>query len=260
MSEETQKLTVIDQVKKPEFLAEIGKALPSGYSPERFVRVALNAFIRNPLITRTCTQRSIIRCLIDLASLGLECDGRRAHLIPFKDECTLIIDYKGLIDIILRGSNSHVSHIHGEIICANDKFEHNAGEVITHTWDVSKPRGDEVAAYVQLKLKDGNRQSCIISKDDINKIRDASQGYKYALANGKQHPWINQWGEMAKKTCLRRLSKWLYLSPETRDAFEVDDSDYDTTPLRRPVASAESDPLLVELTTTPTRQPGEETK
>ena len=37
---------------------------------------------------------------------------------------------------------------------------------------------------------------------------------------------------MAKKTVFRRLSKWIPLSPEFRDAVEVDDEPIDVTPKR----------------------------
>ena len=75
---------------------------PTSYrTPDRFIRIALTALTRTPKLT-TCDHGSFFQALLDLSQLGLEPDGRRAHLIPFRNnkrncvECQLIIDYKGL--------------------------------------------------------------------------------------------------------------------------------------------------------------------
>ena len=67
-----------------------------------------------------------------------------------------------------------------------------------------------------------------MTEREINKIRDASSGYKNAIAKKKSHAWIVHWAEMAKKTVLRRLSKISPLSSDRLDrAFDADDADYD---------------------------------
>ena len=57
-------------------------ALPKHMKVERFIRVALNATMRQPELLQ-CTQESFFRAMLDLSAYGLEADGRRAHLIPF---------------------------------------------------------------------------------------------------------------------------------------------------------------------------------
>jgi recombination protein RecT len=67
--------------------------------------------------------------------------------------------------------------------------------------------------------KDGSRQACVMSRDEIESVRKRSR-------SGQSGPWATDWCEMAKKTVFRRLSKWLVLSPEIRDLVEAEDGEY----------------------------------
>ena len=97
----TPKSLIRDVLQGEEFKRQIARALPRTMSPERFARIALTATYKNPKLLN-CTRESLLQCLMELSAIGLEPDGRRAHLIPFKDQCTLIIDYKGIAELIRR--------------------------------------------------------------------------------------------------------------------------------------------------------------
>ena len=146
---QSQLTTVKAWISSPEFKDAIAKALPKHMSPDRFLRVAITATMRNPKLL-DCTQVSIFNCLLLLSQYGLEPDGRAAHLIPYKTECTLVIDYKGLAELVMR--SGVVSSIHADVICENDEFAYNRGEIVTHKIDFRKPRGEAYAAYVILRL------------------------------------------------------------------------------------------------------------
>ena len=201
-------------IASPAMQAQFAAALPKHLSAERFGRIAITALSRTPKL-RECTQESLFKCLLDLSAMGLEPDGRNAHLIPYGKECTLVLDYKGLVALVRRSGD--VSKIHADVVCENDTFEHSMGEVITHTYDLRKPRGEAYAAYAQVTMKDGSIQAEIMTKDEIEKIRKASKA-----AQGT--PWTQHWNEMAKKTAFRRLTKWLTLSPEIADTISKADS------------------------------------
>ncbi len=191
--------------------AQFAAALPSHLSPDRFARVAITAITRTPKLQQ-CTQESFFKCLMDLSAMGLEPDGRRAHLIPYGRECTLVLDYKGLVELVRRSGD--VVKIHADVVCENDLFTHNMGEVTEHTYDLRKERGEVIAAYAQVALKDGSTQSEIMSRAEIDEIKNKSRA-------GKSGPWVSNYGEMAKKTAFRRLTKWLTLSPEIMDAVSA---------------------------------------
>jgi recombination protein RecT len=224
MSQDIRSLIASDKFKE-----QCAAALPKHLTADRFARVALTALTRNPKL-RDCTRESLLRCLMDCSALGIEPDGRRAHLIPYKDQCTLIIDYKGLIELVRRSGD--VAAIRAETVCENDGFDWENG-TITHRIDWRKSRGEVQAVYAEAKLASGETQTAVMTLDEVNGIRDRSQGYTYARNNKKSHPWITDWGEMAKKTALRRLIKLLPLSVEIADAVERDDDrmERDVTPV-----------------------------
>jgi len=204
---------IADWLKSDTLKAQIAQALPKVCTPERFMRVLCTSMQKTPKLMQ-CTRESLFSCFITCSQLGIEPDGRRAYLIPYKDTCTLIIDYKGLVELALRSGK--VSNIFADVICDNDVFEYDMGEIKAHKIDFKKPRGNMYAAYAICTFKDGTRQACVMSKDEIEYVRRGSKS-----ANGTT--WTEHYNEMAKKTVFKRLSKWLPLSPELRDAIEVDD-------------------------------------
>lgn len=206
-------------ISSPEYVRQFKIALPKHLTPDRFVRIAVTAITKNPKLA-LCTQESLISCLLDLSALGLEPDGRRAHLVPFnntktgKVECKLLIDYKGLVELAM--NTKEVSNIHADVVCENDLFEYNCGEVTKHVIDFRKDRGAVYAAYCIITMKDGTKKAEVMTKKEIEAIRKRSK----AANDG---PWVTDWNEMAKKTVFRRGSKWIKLSPEVREKIEKDD-------------------------------------
>jgi recombination protein RecT len=190
---------------------QFATALPSHLSADRFARVAITALTRTPKL-QSCTQESFFKCLLDLSAMGLEPDGRRAHLIPYGRECTLVLDFKGLAELVRRSGD--VVKIHSDVVCENDTFSHSMGDVTEHTYDISKDRGAVIAAYSQVTLKNGAVQSEIMSKAEIDAIKNKSRA-------GRSGPWVDHYNQMACKTVFRRLTKWLTLSPEVMDAVSA---------------------------------------
>ena len=192
---------------------QFAAALPKHLTAERFCRVAITALSRTPKLAE-CTQESFFRCLLDLSAYGIEPDGRRAHLIPYGNQCTLILDWKGLAELAMR--SGLIAKLHADIVCENDVFDYNLGEIVQHKIDFSKPRGAMYAAYAMAVTKDGPVFVAVLNKDEIDAIRRRSK-------SGSSGPWQTDYNEMAKKTAFRRLAKWLPLSAEFRDAVDKDD-------------------------------------
>ncbi len=195
------------------FRKQVALCLPKHMTAERFVRIAISATTRIPKLLK-CTPESVVKCCLSLSELGLEPDGRRAHLIPYGDQCTLIVDYKGLVELAMNSGT--VSSIFAERVCANDDFNWDTGEV-QHKINWREDRGKMYAVYVVIKFKDGGKHTEVMTKSDVDRIRGRSK----AANNG---PWVTDYDEMAKKTVFRRASKWVKLSPEVQEALEKADA------------------------------------
>lgn len=211
---QAQSMTIRDILKSDAFKGEISKVLPDHCKPDRMLRVALTALTRTPKLAN-CTQQSFAKCLLDCSALGLEPDGRRAHLIPYGTECTLIVDYKGLAELAMR-SGIFSQPPMAQIVCEHDEFEWDRGQITKHKIDWRKPRGNCYAVYCIAYTKDGGEIADVMTRDEVEAVRKRSR----AANNG---PWVTDWNEMAKKTVFRRMSKWLPLSADLAEAFERDD-------------------------------------
>ncbi len=222
----TQQNSLKALISGEQFKNAVAEVLPKHLKPERYIRVATMALTRTPGL-RKCSQATFIDCLMRLSQYGLEPDGRNAHLIPFNNrregttDCQLIIDYKGLVAMIMRTGN--VSRIHADVVYSDEEFKYNLGEVLTHEVNFSRgsQRGkgrkeDVLCAYCMIVNKDGSKKFEVLVYDEIERIRKGSR-------SGNKGPWVDHWARMACKSALRRASNWVELEPEKQDAFYADD-------------------------------------
>ena len=213
-----QSLTIRDHLVSKSFQDQLAMVIPKHCDAERMARIAIMAMNRTPKL-KECDQASFFKCLLDLSMWGLEPDGRRAHLIPFNNsragtvECQLIIDYKGLVELAMRSGD--IASIHADYVCENDSFKVNLGEVVEHSIDYRKPRGSVYAFWAVVRFKDGGQKFEVMTKDEVDSIKQRSRA-------GNSGPWVTDYNEMGKKTVFRRLTKWIPLSAEIRDAYERD--------------------------------------
>lgn len=206
------------------FKEQVSRALPRHLTPDRFIRCAITAMTRTPKLAQ-CDPPSFFEKLLTLSQLGLEPDGYHAHLIPFENrrrgvvECQLIVDYKGLVKLVMQ--TGALSNIHADVVCEEDDFEVNIGQITRHVINYRKPRGKVYAAYAIARFKDGSTKCEVMTLDEIEAIRKRSRV-------GESGSWVTDWNEMAKKTVFRRESKWLPITAELRDALDKDDDRIDT--------------------------------
>ncbi len=197
---------------------EFDKVICNTEAAKRFTRMCLSCLRRNDALLQAFMtkdgQASTMVAFMRLAELGLEPDGRNAHLIPYKNEITLIIDFKGLVALLMRSGK--VSKIHADKVCENDIFEVNLGEVVKHSINYKEDRGKPYCYYCLIQLKDGSKKCEIMTNDECEQIRKRSKA-------GNNGPWISDRDEMCKKTVFRRATKWLDISPELTKAADFDD-------------------------------------
>lgn len=102
---------------------------------------------------------------------------------------------------------------------------------------LNEPRGEPIGAYATAVLKDGSQLLEVMSLEDIAAVRKVSR----AANNG---PWVSWFGEMARKTVMRRLSKRLPMSTDLEDEIFSRDETMRTD--LRPVQTIEAEPSRQE--------------
>lgn len=223
----------------PHKMADIAKVLPKHITPERAMRLIGNTLRKNQKLAEAASKNpiSFFLAVTHISQLGLEIDGRLAHLVPFGVETVPVIDYKGFVQLALR--SGQYSYVHADSICENDEFDFDLGQVTRHKIDFRKPRGEPFAYYAMARTKDGHSSFCVMTKEEIEKVRLGSPGRS-------SEPWTKWYDEMAKKTVFKRLCKWLTLSPELRDAVEADDASPEEERFKAARPVFDSEPMQVE--------------
>lgn len=250
MTENTQKNqgTEVTTVNSNQFIEKLKESwaavLPSVCTPDRFARVALSCLRKNEKLVQAIQtkegQVGVAQAFMKCAELGIEPDGRRAYLIPYKNEIQLIIDYKGIAELAMR--SGFVSNIHADKVCENDDFVYNVGAIEKHTIDFKNERGPAYAYYAIVTFKDGSKKCEVMSKHEIDQIKERAAAWKAYKKYGKECPWNTDYDEMAKKTVFKRLAKWIPQSPEMQRAIEIDDEDYRKNPVTIDAQVIENDP------------------
>lgn len=195
---------------------QMALCLPKHLSPSRLARIALTVLRQNSKLQQ-CEPTSFIAAIMQAAQLGLEPGVLgQCYLIPYGNECQFMPGYRGLIDLARRSGN--IVSIVARVVYENDLFNYEYGlqEKLEHKPALDN-KGKIIAFYAVAILKDGGHQFEIMSKNEVDKIRDT-----YSKAKNKG-PWVDNYEEMAKKTVIRRLFKWLPSSPEMQKAAMLDE-------------------------------------
>jgi recombination protein RecT len=206
------------------YKGEIARALPRHLNPDTMARVALTCFRMNPKLSE-CQPASVFAAVIQASQLGLrpglmgEC-----YLIPYKDQCTLQLGYQGLLELVRR--SGLVDSIGAYLVHERDTYAVRFGTDpgVTHEPCLDGDPGPVRFGYAVAKLKGGGTHVEVMTLAEINRIRDRSQNVKNAKRFGKETPWDTDWDEMARKTLIRRICKYLPKSNELATALALDDA------------------------------------
>lgn len=221
--------TGVDPYKKAQsylkaMLPAITQALPKskGMDAERLTRITLTTLKTNPKLLE-CSIESLLACVLTSAQLGLE-PGilSSCYFIPYKGTVSFQIGYKGLIDLVCRKGD--VTNIVAQEVYEGDTFEYEYGrnETLRHIPAADGNRGELEYVYAYANMKNGGFAFQVMHISDIKKIRDTfSISYKFDKNNSI---WGKHFGEMALKTCIKRLIKYLPISTETQQAVAHDET------------------------------------
>jgi recombination protein RecT len=214
VAQQSSQPKIISLLKSEEMVKKFAEVVPSYMTPERMLKVSLLTMNRTPKL-QLCTVSSTLNALMSCAAMGVEPDGRLAHLIPYGKDCQLIIDYKGLIALARRNG---VENIAADVVCENDVFEwqrDDDGLHFKHQVDWRKERGPVFATFCIWK-ENGQFDGEVMQISEVEAIRKRSR-------SGESGPWKTDYNEMVKKTVVRRASKKWPLTAEVAQALEHDD-------------------------------------
>lgn len=224
---QSQATTAIQRVKS--FIEarapELSKVAPrvGGFSIERVQRIVLSNVARDKNLL-ACEPQSIYTAVHQAVQLGLEPGGPLGHayLVPYKDKCQLIVGYKGLIALARR--SGEIRSIESHVVREGDTFDVEFGLTpkLVHKPNMNaETPGKPKFVYAVAHLADGGVQSEMMTIAEVNAIKNRSR----ASQNG---PWVTDYDEMARKTVIRRLSKYLPMTVELAEAVErIDIADDD---------------------------------
>lgn len=193
----------------------LARAVPTGMSSTRFSRVVLTEVRKNPALER-CRPSTVLGAVMTAAQLGLEFGPLgHAYLVPYKDVCTLIVGYRGYIDLARR--SGQLRSIVARAVHDRDEFDYAYGtDEHLHHRPALGDRGSVVAYYGVALLQDGGQVIHVMSPADVEAFRKRSK----ASSSG---PWVTDYDAMACKTVVRRMVPWLPMSVEAAQAIERDE-------------------------------------
>lgn len=195
----------------------MAEVLPKHMDMNRMSRIALTTIRTNPKLLE-CAVPSLMGAVMQAVQLGLE-PGLLGHcyILPYKREATFIIGYKGMIDLARR--SGHIQSMYAHAVHENDEFEYELG---LHPKLEHRPshggRGAFIGAYAVAHFKDGGYQMEFMPKSEIEKRRKRS-----ASAHSSYSPWSSDYEEMAKKTVVRYMFKYLPISIEVQTQAQQDE-------------------------------------
>lgn len=151
-------------------------------------------------------RQSVVNAVTNIAAIGISLNPakKQAYLVPRKGKICLDISYMGLIDLAI--DSGSIMWAQAALVHSNDAFTLNGFDKSpTHSFNpFSKERGEMVGAYVVVKTHSGDYLTECMSREEIDAIKSRSESVKA----GKSSPWDTDYGEMAKKTVVKRAYKY----------------------------------------------------
>lgn len=222
-----------------DYKGQMQMALPKHISVDRMLRITMSEIRRVPKL-KECTPASFIGSVMQCCQLGLEPGTLgQAYLLPYKNsklskeaghdvyECQFILGYKGMIDLARR--SGHISNISPRIVRESDQFDFCFGLIEKCDHKPIFVKGSPVTGvYAVVRFKDGSHQFDYMPAEEINVIRDKTANYSWWIKDGRKEwnkpIWEEYYDEMAKKTVLRRMFKYLPISIELQNALALDEA------------------------------------
>jgi len=186
---------------------------------ERFMDNVLSSISKIERLAE-CSPASFYKAAHQCALLNLQ-PGHFGHiyLVPFKQNVTIMVGYKGLIELAMR--HPDVTRIKADLIYKDDHFSEDIANMqIEHSRSLGGDRteGAIVGAYCRIWLRGFTEPtSLVLNRNQIDGYR------KLSKASGGNF-WTKHFGAMARKTVIRALLNGgeIPMSTQLRDAIDAE--------------------------------------
>jgi len=170
---------------------------------------AIQLFQRNDFLAKTAIANptSAQNAIINLAAIGISLNpaSKLAYLVPRDNMVCLDISYMGLMHIAQ--SAGVIKWGQCKLVHASDSYEpQGLDRAPMHKYNAfatAEERGAVVGGYCTVKTFDGDYLTEEMSLQEIEDIRKVSKA-----GNSPKGSWVNFWSEMARKTIVKRASKY----------------------------------------------------
>ena len=260
--------TIFQLLDDPRMHKAIGAVAGKYFTPDRFMRLCVNAIRKTPKLAQ-CDPQSVLGAFMASAALGLEPNTvqQQAFLIPYDKrgklpngqwgvvgtECQFQVGYRGFITLAHR--SEHIASIQAEAFHEGDLFDHLIGsETFLKYRKAVRDRGGLIGAFCYTRLASGIEMATVLPIEELHKIRSKSETFNALVRNldgarsqkekeSAAHkldetPWVMWEDDMSAKSAIKKHAKQLPLTPgDALSAATQLDSDSDTIDL-----SAMADP------------------
>ncbi|NFO48024.1 recombinase [Clostridium botulinum] len=183
-------------------------ALPKGFNTLRFKQNVLSVLNTLDLANMKGQEFNLAKCIMKGAYLDLDFANNECYVIIYSGKPEFMTDYKGETKLCRKFSAKPIKDIYAKLVRIDDEFEEGVhhGKPYINFKPIPFSNNDIIGVFAVVYYEDGSMEYESMSKADVEFVRDNFS--KKSRKTGKfSDAWEKSFGEMAKKTALRRLCK-----------------------------------------------------
>lgn len=212
-------LSIVEFVKQQEPLF-VGAVTDQSVTWAKESQFAMQLFQKSDFLTKTAMSNPVSaqNAIINVAAIGITLNpaSKLAYLVPRDGMVCLDISYMGLLH--LAQTTGSIKWGQCKLVYSNDTYESNGLDTApTHKYNAFGDRGAVVGGYCTVKTPDGDYLTEEMSLAEIKATE--------ATSKAKNGPWKNFWEEMARKTIVKRASKYWPRADRLDNAIHVINED-----------------------------------
>lgn len=241
----TKVATIAQLIQHPNCRERLRLLANEHLSAQRMLAIMQSVIGRNQLLSRA-DPKQVLQAIIGFFETGLVPNTSLGHgwIIPYDTrrgvKIEVIMGYQGMVELSYR--SDRVGGLHADVVTKREALEgmfdyrYGSSPFLYHKYHPDRDIGHEDLAftYAIAHIKGGDPVFRVMTWKDVLRARDRSEGYRYAsqFANEKdahkrrtyeESPWVRDEAEMAMKTAIRRLYKFLPKTAAMAQAARLDE-------------------------------------